>query len=203
MKFSLPSALGDSVHDPETFGLKAEPIGGVDDGVRFPTPGQRWNHHLPTPLITNWKDDGPNSNVPTPRSFWRGHVDGRERLNLKVDNGGGNGFAKSNIHKNLFESRDQQPFESRPIVDNNQVYGLHRGDDPSTIDYSRRPHQFYDINNNLITRPGPRSLVPQKIHPRPTHTHPPSLNHHHHLSSFSQPPPHTYNHLLSSPIPTW
>jgi hypothetical protein len=187
MKFSLPSALGDSVHDPETFGLKAEPIGGVDDGVRFPTPGQRWNTHLPAPLITNWKDDGPKSNVPTPRSFWRGHVDGRERPNLNVDNGGGNGLAKPNIQNNLFETRDQhqQSFsESRPLVHNN-AQGPGNGQGGRQIDIP-----LFGFSRGAYLA---RSLAPQKIHPKPIHTHTPSLNHHHHLSSFSQPPPHTYN----------
>jgi hypothetical protein len=191
MKFSLPSALGDSVHDLETFGLKAEHIGGVDDGVRFPTPGQRWSTHLPTPLITNWKEDGPNSNVPTPRSFWRGHVEGRERLNLKVDIGGGNGLAKPSIQNNLFESRDQhqQSFaESRPLVHNN-AQGAGNGQGGRQIDI---PLFGFSRGGYLA-----RSLAPRKIHPKPIHTHPPSLNHHH-LSSFSQPPPHTYNPTPSS-----
>jgi hypothetical protein len=214
MKFSLPSALGDSVHNPETFGLKAEIVGG--DGDSFPTPsGQRYWNTNPRPVST-WKDNGSTSTLPIPKPFGRNHFDGRERIDSRWSNGGGNGLAKSINQNNLFESRDQHQHhhsftETRSLInDNGPSHGNDHGQgevESSIIDYSQRSFQFYDINNNPIARP--RSVAPQKIHPRPSY-HPPSLDHHH-LSSFSQPPPHTYtpssmssaNHYPPTPITSY
>jgi len=185
MRFSLPSALGDSVHDPETFGLKA---GGVAD-ILFPTPpGQRyWNTHLPSPAVpgSSWKDDRSSSILPIPQSYRK------DQLDQVWSNGGGDGFAKSSIHSSVIVDRElSQCFESRPLVHSGQDRREY-GDELSINGLSRRPQPVLDIIP--IIRPDSRSLVPQKIHPRPIHTHPPSLAPHHFLSIVSQPPPHTYN----------
>lgn len=196
MKFSLPSALGDSVHDPETFGLKA---GAVADTRFPPPPGQRyWNTHLPSPTIpvSSWRDDRPTSILPIPQSYRKDQHD------QVWSNGGGGGSSKSRIHSSAIADRElPQCFESRPLVHSGQNRREY-GDESSINGFSRRPQQVLDINYDPIIRLDSRSLVPQKIHPRPIHTHPPSLAPHHFLSSVSQPPPHTYNPTPSSKLTT-
>jgi len=205
INFQLPSALGDQVHNLETFGLKAEP---VLNQLPVPTPAP-----IPTPSAGSssvgtrfWKSDlSSKCLTQTQLPVWIDPCSGKE----DVDVGGGGGGRY-----------DLSPVTAHPSSDGAGVgvgvgVGMpdFMGSGHTSIAGSEQsrnahdPNHRYLVDNNNPNRrvgDGGDQLHPRarskKIHPRPMYNQihrGPSIN-------IIQPPPHTYtpNGLYPSPITT-
>ena len=207
INFQLPSALGDQVHNLETFGLKAEPVLGQLP-VHTPAP-------IPPPTAGSssvetrfWKSDlSSKCQTQSQLPLWIDPGTGEEDVDVGGGGGGGGRY-------------DLSPVTARPSSDGAGVgvgvgVGMpdFMGNGNTSIagsEQSRKahdPNHRYLVDNNNPNRrvgDGGDQLHPRarskKIHPRPMY----NQIHRAPLINVIQPPPHTYtpNGLYPSPVTT-
>ena len=208
INFQLPSALGDQVHNLETFGLKAEPVLGQ---LPVPTPA-------PVPTSTSgsssigtrfWKSDLTlKCQTQSQLSLWSDPGTGKE--DVDVGGGGGGRYDLSPVTARLsFDGAGVGMGMSTGVGMGDSMGNGHTS--IARLEQSRNAHDSshrYLVDNNTnpnrLDCDGGDQLHPRaqakKIHPRPMY----NQTHRAPLINIIQPPPHTYtpNGLYPSPITT-